>query len=219
MAYAGSRLEEIENDVKFLFNDESGRFFTQAHFIRCANFCLRDLAKHGLLTKEGSINSVAGTYHYDLQAAFSDFVDVNTVRWHSASEFMNPCRSMEHFDAIRISNQSGYVWIDEGPLRYFVESDTLYMWPAPTGTVTGGIVVRYRYTPPVFNLTDSCTPPTPRAWDDLYVEKILSDLYERRTGDAQAKQSAADHLAKYEMKVRKLQRQRKSPGQGISPYR
>jgi len=151
--YASSRLATIESIVKALFNDDSGRFFTQAQFIALANEALVQIAQKKLFRQEGTIDAVVDVWEYDIPTALDDFVDVHSCRWTTAEMPMEHLRSMTEFDEIRV----GDVWYEytrdaEGPAFWYQQGPTLSVWPPPEETTAAGIVLRYSYIPTAFDL-------------------------------------------------------------------
>jgi hypothetical protein len=212
MAYAGSRLEAIENRVKALWNDDSGRFYSQTQFLLLANMAQAAMASAGLWVKETAINTVAAQESYDLNALITDLVQAYSARWHGDDYEILPCLSWSHY------REFADTWGSTGgdPMYYYiVPPGKLYLTPTPASAVTSAIYVQHSYKPADLTTSAAYTPALPATFDICYVYKLLELLSERQKDTA-----GADRFrALFDIEFRKAKGALSNQTRAITPYR
>lgn len=210
------RVGAIIQEVRDLFRDDGGGSIDDELLIlRWINWCLGDLARSGYWRRVGGIDLLAGTTGYDLPSRLSGFVDLHSVEWTGGGHpnALMCISNRKRFDEIAASAGSG-----ARPAYYFVESNTLYVTPAPTAMVSGGLTVHYSYLPAEVGCRSGFTPPIPQAYDAVVVAHCLAQAFRRSTAkDAHSK--ALEYQAIYERSKAELIHQNEPPIIKLRSYR
>jgi len=173
MAYT-ARVLQICDDAQTVLKDRGGGEFEDATIVLYINDCLHELERRGAFKKLGYVNGVIDTYAYTLSSTLTDLVAPISVGWkastanqyrqlemlHSMQQYLNCRESTDQYTEIEL-NSSYYA-----PTYALFEGANLYVWPAPTESVTSGFEVWYRNSET--RITDSIELPTPAAWDIMF---------------------------------------------------
>jgi hypothetical protein len=182
-SYTG-RVGAIVNAVARQFNDTNQAYVTDADCLAWINEALLDLARFGYFTKLGTFNVTAATETYVLTTALSDFVTLNQLVLVSNNRILIPAGSWDDYQEKRSGELTGDPWV------YFVLGTTLYVYPVPSSSATGGFQAMYAYAPTALtgsSTSSGDTPPTPTAWDQYYVDYCLYRAFQRREADTYSK--------------------------------
>jgi len=99
------------------------------------------------------------------------------------------------------------------------EEDKLYVWPAPTESITGGFHVLHTFVPQVFSETYNYTPKTPAMFDSLYAYGVLKLRFERDYASKYAQTQALKFGGEYARLLKRLKGNRAHHKAGLEPYR
>lgn len=210
------RVGVIVQEVRDLFrDDEGGSIDDELLIVRWINRCLADIARSGYWRGSAGIDLLSGTAGYDLPSRLPGFVDLHGAEWTGDG---NPaplvCVSNRgRFDEIAAAGAAA-----ARPSHYFVESNTLYVAPAPMDAVSGGLTLHYSYLPPEVGCASGSTPQLPPAYDAAVVAYCLAQAF-RRSPTKGAANKALEYQAMYERSKAELLHQNEPPIIRLRSYR
>lgn len=221
MAYAGSRLEAIENTVKALFPNVDQKYGDsgQAFFERAVNACTREIAQAGYWrTPAAEMDSVSGQATYDLLDELTNFVQLLSVRWHDGKAIMQPADNWDHMERLQIQGST----TTAEPRYYFLEGNVLRVWPSPDESASPGFYIRHTHYPgDMSTATESttATPAIPTAFDDIYTYYALYWLNMADRSAYGSEEQMAHYWTKYQATLELLLGQGQTQVSYVTPTR
>lgn len=173
------RLGSIVAEVYERLNDVGINGLPVYSVVRQCNTALNDLAEAGLFKTSDTITLVSGQESYDLLSEFADFISLIDLRWTTTNTKIREARSHAEYQRIKQAIPSGV------PFKYSLDNMTLKLIPVPSDTVTDTVTAFYIYQPTELDTMSNYNPPTPAAYDKLFVYWCLfaiTQTYEVDTG-------------------------------------
>lgn len=147
--YSG-RLGKILDDVWTEYNAEAdfgkaGTLLTTQLLVSLCNRCTVDLAQSEIWTKETAFDAVAGQASYNLLTEIPDLVCVDKIFWKGTDGYSRPMGKIRTWSSYKQAAAcSGGLSVVPS---YFLDGNTLWVWPTPTANATDAIEVRHSYLP------------------------------------------------------------------------
>jgi hypothetical protein len=211
-------IANVQDDM----NDSSAKFVSADAIVRYFNRAQAIIARRiKYWKKEGTIDVVAATETYDLTTKFTDFVDLHSVRWYEETIPMESCNTKAEYDEIK--NIDSY-FATTGPSIYTVQSNQLFVYPAPSATADDALVCWYSYIPPSIvsgatgpPIVVATEPSVPSAYDAVLEGYALVKINKRRFADRGAMQDVQYWMQMFQDDLLDLAEQAKNAEPCLTP--
>ncbi len=179
------RVGAVVNDVLQTFNDDTQKQLNQNDIVRWFNMAQLVIAQRGYWKKSGLVALVSGQKAYNLNVLFDDYVEFASCRYVAETDTsgyndrMVPISDWRSYKSWEASGKTS-----DRPFGYYLDSDNLYLWPAPNKTTvssvggTGGTSIAGVMDYPVQALLPTIGHPPGNGTDvngNTYTEWELSD--------------------------------------------
>lgn len=162
---------EIATRVKRQFGDEAGAQITDADIIRWVNDAMKDIAfNNDLLQVKATSDVMAGQSEYRIP------LDVLTLRTCKYKGRILKAMTIQEADEY-IDGHDSAPEPTGTPERYWIWANTINLYPAPT-TTEPGVLMLYYTRQPVAVATTASIPEVPPNYHNRIVEYCLAQAYE-----------------------------------------
>jgi hypothetical protein len=210
------RVGAIIDKVLTLSNDKKQGFVTAAEVLIWINGCISDIAVDGYWPTTGTVDVIASQESYDLNILFPSMSQVLGVQWTDTTMQLFQLIDWDHYTQAKLwmsSFSSGYGY------AYLIEGGSLFLAPVPTESIVAGLLVHYYYLPDDVECLENYDPPTPKAFDDVYVKYCVAQAALKDRFSSDAASNFQTKMALYVQAKQSLFRRRGSSDLRLRPYR
>jgi hypothetical protein len=209
------RVGSIIDRVLVKFNEQSEEHLHTADIIDWINQCNAEIARNEYWRTTTLIDSVAAQLEYDLLSLIPNYEKAYRVRWmvESSPQQYEIVQTRGDYDeaAMEQSDYDGQVMIA------FIDSNTLFLWPAPTSSATGAIEIYHSEYRGDLGCSSDYTPSIPKSHDMLFVYFCLQEAFLKDATNVKATSLTSYYAQKYEQELEKLFAQQIDQNFGVRP--